>query len=60
MVITDIACAIPPNCFDEALTIHTGLDKDEQSAAANWWLRRIAEFTDIVRTRQRLMKEIPL
>lgn len=55
-----IAFAIPPAAFDEALALQTLEINEEQSTTTGWWHRRIAEFADIVRTRQQLMKEIPL
>lgn len=55
-----IAFAIPSAAFDEALAIQAMGPNDAQAAAVGWWYRRITEFADIVRTRQQLMKEIPL
>jgi len=59
-ILTHIAIAIPPSAFDEALAFQALETKDEQSTTVNWWHRRITDFTDLVRIRQRLMEEIPL
>jgi hypothetical protein len=59
-VLTEIATAIPPARFDEALAIQSIVAQDDPSATETWWQRRIADHADLVRTRQRLMEEIPL
>ncbi len=56
----DVALALPPECFPEALAIQAQASESTDPASAGWWQRNIDDFGELVRTRQRLMKEIPL
>ena len=56
----DLALALPRECFSEALAIQARFADGADPATAGWWQRNIDNFGELIRTRQRLMKELPL